>query len=214
MSNLSKLLILVILLPGAVMAQKHFEGTIKYNIEYLVIPEDMQDVSDILPKEMAVSVAGSKSRMAQTAAQGQAQIVISDLDNHQAVVLMNFMGRKIALKSDMSSEIPSKEEGSLSYNKNKATISGFKCKGATYDSGQTDMPTEIFYYPKFANYSDNFGKLSGLPLQYTIYSGGFKVRYVAVSVEQLAVSDDEFAIPSEYEIMTQEEFEQSIMNLN
>ena len=97
--------------------------------------------------------------------------------------------------------------------KEKKVVSGLKCKKAVVTSPDMDAPSVVYYHSKFKNYSENFHGLKGLPLMYTISSGGFQMRYTASNMTQEEISADLFEIPSDYEVMTQEEFEKAIMSL-
>lgn len=205
--------ILIASLP--VLAQKGFEGTIVYGIEYKDLPEEMAAFEAMLPDQTTVQIKGDQSRTEQSLGMGMKQVTIFDSKKNSGTLLLDMMGKKTAV--EMNAEEMDKQKG-----KNKAEpkfeyidgdvkkIAGYKCKKARVIlEGTTGL--ELYYtedLPKGA--SREFKGLNGFPLQYTIASGPMTMTLTASTVKQETLDKKLFTIPDGYEKQTFEEFQKSM----
>ncbi len=93
---------LAIALPT--FAQKKFEGTITFGLEYQDLPAEMAAMSAMLPDEMITQIKGDKTRLEQSLGMGMSQVTITDLKKGSGTLLMNMMGKNMAV--EMSWVIP------------------------------------------------------------------------------------------------------------
>src|SRR5690606_11246258 len=123
--NSSLILILGVIFSLSSFAQD-FEGKISYNISYGDLPEEMKAYESMLPKEMNFLVKGDKSKMTQPSAMGSETVVIADQGNNKTTVLINSMGFKVAVKSDLDEN--ERPTPNIEYVDGSKSIAGFDCK--------------------------------------------------------------------------------------
>lgn len=205
---------LAIALPT--FAQKKFEGTVVYGLEYQDLPAEMAMMEAMLPDEMTTQIKGDKTRIEQSLGMGMSQVTIMDTKKESGVLLMDMMGKKMAV--EMSKEEAEKmnkksgdaEKPEFKYLDETKEIAGYKCKKAVATiKGAGDM--EVYYTEDLpAGMSKHYEGLKGFPLEYTIDAGQFKMKITAKSVKKETLGTDLFAIPSGYEKMTFDEFSKSM----
>jgi len=206
---------LILFTTTAAMAQKAFEGTIVYGIEYKDLPAEMAAFEAMLPDQTTVQIKGDQSRTEQSMGMGMKQVTIFDIKKNSGTLLLDMMGKKTAV--EMSAEELEKQRG-----KNKAEpkfeyiegdvkkIAGYKCKKAKVIlEGTTEL--ELYYtedLPKGA--SREFKGLNGFPLEYSIASGPMTMKLTASAVTQETLDKKLFTIPDGYEKQTFEDFQKSM----
>ncbi len=192
-------------------AQKKFEGTITYGLEYQDLPAEMAAMSAMLPDEMTTQIKGDKTRLEQSLGMGMSQVTITDMKKGSGTLLMNMMGKKMAVEmsKDDLKEMDKKKgdkKPEFKYVDGTKKIAGYDCKKAIVKvEGAGEM--EIYYtedLPSGAN--KQFEGLNGFPLEYTIDSGQFKMKMTAKTVKAETLGADLFIIPSGYDKMTFDEF--------
>jgi len=197
------------LLIGSVSAQV-FEGKITFGIDY-ELPEAMEAQRSMLPSEMIVYITKGHVRIEQKTMMGD-QNVITDTKAKTTVLLMNMMGKKMAITmNDDGKEQPTP---TIVYSKETKTIAGYECKKAIYttkDQAGEEQELEVFYteeIPSEAN--DKLPGLKGYPLEYSINAQGMLMTLAAKSVSKEKVSKKLFEIPEGYEEMSMEDFMKSM----
>lgn len=213
MKNLVLALVAVaIALPT--IAQKKFEGTITFGLEYQDLPAEMAAMEAMLPDEMTIQIKGDKTRLEQSLGMGMSQVTITDLKKGSGTLLMDMMGKKMAVEmskeelKEMDKKGTKKPE--FKYVDGTKSIAGYDCKKAMVVlEGAGEM--EVYYtedLPSGAN--KQFEGLKGFPLEYTIDSGQFKMKMTAKSVKKESLGADLFEIPDGFDKMTFEEFKASM----
>ena len=205
---------LAIALPS--LAQKKFEGTINFSLEYQDLPAEMAAMEAMLPDEMTTMIKGEKTRLEQSLGMGMSQITITDMKKGNGVLLMNMMGKKVAMEMSkeelekMDKNGSSKKKPEFKYVDGEKEIAGFKCKKAIVVlEGAGEM--ELYYTEDLpAGASTQFEGLKGFPLEYTIAQGPMKIKVTASSVKQEKINSSLFEIPDGYDKMTFEEFQKSM----
>ncbi len=95
---------------------------------------------------------------------------------------------------------------SIKYKCKSKKIAGIKCKLAlvTYPDNET-IPV---YYAKTISgkLNQKFAGLKGYPMEYTLKHDGLTEHYQALEIDESVVSKEHLSIPSDYRIMTVEEF--------
>jgi GLPGLI family protein len=198
------------------MAQKQFEGTIKFKMSYEDLPAEMAMMEAMLPDEMITRVKGEKSRMEQSMAMGMSSVTITDMKKGTGIVLMDLMGQKIAMEATkeelkkLDKKKVSDKKPEFKYTSETKEIAGYECKKAfIVIEGAGEM--EIYYTEDLpAGASKQFEGLKGFPLEYSISQGPMKVSFTATKVIKEKLSDSLFSIPDGYDIMTFEEFQKTM----
>jgi len=165
----------------------------------------------MLPSEMIVYITKGHVRIEQKTMMGD-QNVITDTKAKTTVLLMNMMGKKMAITmNDDGKEQPTP---TIVYSKETKTIAGYECKKAIYttkDQAGEEQELEVFYteeIPSEAN--DKLPGLKGYPLEYSINAQGMLMTLAAKSVSKEKVSKKLFEIPEGYEEMSMEDFMKSM----
>ena len=182
------------------LAQKKFEGTITFSLEYQDLPAEMAAMEAMLPDEMTTQIKGDKTRLEQSLGMGMSQVTITDLKKGSGTLLMDMMGKKMAVemsKDDLKEmdKKKSDKKPEFKYVDGTKKIAGYDCKKALVSvEGMGEM--EIFYTDELpAGTNKQFEGLKGFPLEYTIDSGQFKMKMTAKSVKKEALGANLFAIP-------------------
>ena len=207
---MKNLVLTITLFTSTLLSAQNFEGIITSKMEY-DLPEAMEAQRSMLPSEMVMYIGKNFSRIEQKTMMGD-QIVISNFDDKSAILLMNMMGKMMAIKMDSNGE----EEDStpapeIKYTEETKEIAGYNCKKAiviTTDENEEELETEVYYTEEIpAKANDKVKGLKGFPLEYTISSQGMTITVTATNVEKKKVSKKLAEIPEGYEIMTMEEFQ-------
>lgn len=199
------------------LAQKSFEGTITFSLDYKDLPAEMAAMSAMLPDEMTTQVTSTKTRIEQSLGMGMSQVTIVDIKKGSGVLLMDLMGKKMAMemtkdeleKMDKKKSAEKKPEFKYVDGATK-TIAGYKCEKAVVSvEGAGEM--EIYYTKDLpAGASKQFEGLEGFPLEYTIKQGPMTILVSATDVKQEKLDKKLFEIPEGYDKMTFEEFQKSM----
>jgi GLPGLI family protein len=198
------------------LAQKSFEGTINYGLSYEDLPAEMAAMEAMLPDEMTIQIKGQQSRMEQSLGMGMSQVTITDMKKGSGVLLMDMMGKKMAMElskeelEKMDKKKKTQKEPEFKYVDGTKEIAGYNCKKAIV-SVEGAAEFEIYYteeLPKGA--SKTYEGLKGFPLQYTIAQGPMKIKVTAEKVKQEKLDKSLFDIPDGYDKMTFEEFQKEM----
>lgn len=194
-------------------AQKKFEGTVVYGLEYQDLPPEMAAMSAMLPDEMTTMIKGEKSRVEQSLGMGMSQVTITDSKKENGTLLMDMMGKKMAVEmskkelEDLNKKGGKDKKPEFKYLDETKEIAGYKCKKAiAVIEGAGEM---VVYYTEElpAGVSKHYEGLNGFPLEYTIDAGQFKMKVTAKSVKKESLGADLFVIPDGYEKMTLADFQ-------
>ena len=201
----------LVALGSHVFAQKAFEGTITYGIEYEDLPEEMEAMKSMLPSETIIRIKDSKTRTEQSMGMGST-ISIYDRKDNTSVTLMDMMGSKVAIKMNPKDEKKAKKEAKvldIKYLDETKEIAGYKCKKAEITL-EGEEETIIVYYTEEINTQETkaqYKGLKGFPMSYEINTPEMKMVMTVKEVKKEKVSSAEFTVPAEYEEMTMEEFQ-------
>ncbi len=206
---------LVLLAAAPAMAQKGFEGTVVFGVEYKDLPAEMAAFESMLPDETVIKIKGDQSRTEQSMGMGMKQATIFDTKKNQGTLLLDMMGKKTAV--EMSSDQMEKQRGDkakdldIQYiDGDVKQIAGFNCKKAIIKT-ESGLEMELYYSEELpAGASREFKGLKGFPLEYTIASGPMKMKLTASSVKQESIDKSLFVIPDGYEKQTFEEFQKTM----
>ncbi len=212
-----KLFILALAIASSVpvFAQKSFEGKVVYGIEYKDLPAEMAAFEAMLPDKTTIMIKGDQSRTEQSLGMGMKQVTIFDTKKNQGTLLLDMMGKKIAV--DMDAAELEKQRGEkakdleIEYvDGDVKKIAGYKCKKARVKM-EGDTGLEVYYTDELpAGASREFKGLKGFPLEYSVASGPMTMKLTASSVSQESVDKKLFTVPDGYEKQTFEEFQKSM----
>lgn len=192
------------------IAQKNFEGSITYSIEYIEVPEEVQGLESMLPQEMTMQFSGDYVRLHQEV-MGGSQVVVSDNKNKTGFVLMDMMGQKIVIrvpKAAVEEEEANMEATTVEEGTETKTIVGHKCTKATITQPDGNK-VEVFVTDELGSIKHNsYRQLDGFPLEYFSYQDGMKLRMTATKVTREKLDKSLFEIPSGYTEMSMEELNQ------
>jgi GLPGLI family protein len=196
-----------------------FEGKITFSISFPTITDPQ--TAAMLPKEATAFFKKGKSRMEMNMAMGMKQTTISDAESKKSVTLMDMMGQKYAIVSDMEDDSDKEakelaEKAKVKISGETKKIAGYNCQKAilTYpdpnqDNKEVSMTlwfTEELEADK-GYMSGPMSKIKGAVLEYSIDQGVMSMILSATSVTKETVADQLFVAPPEYKQMTQEELQ-------
>lgn len=193
----------MILFVYNVSAQKDFQGTITYGLDYIELPAQMEGMEGMLPKEMSVTIKGDLSRIDQSLGMGMRQTSIVDQKNNTIVMLMDMMGQKMKMEMPLDEmdekEKKKKSDIKIDYVDGEKEIAGFKCKKALISSKGQDGEVEVYYTEELpGSASREFEGLKGYPLEFGRNQQGMSIRISATKVDQSKVDDSKFETPDGY----------------
>jgi Domain of unknown function (DUF4412) len=197
----------------SVIAQETInEGKIVYEITYPDMEMDAQ-MAAMMPSQSIVYIKSNWSRTETAVGMGISSVTIMNSKTNEIIALMDMMGTKTAtiMKDDVPAKGKDKSTSSgMTFKLVNETkeIAGLVCKKAIMNSGDGD--DFEMYYTDAINSKSQFSKqwkdFKGFPMEYVISSSGFNMKMTAKSVSAEKVNDDFFKVPSDYKILTQEEF--------
>jgi GLPGLI family protein len=199
------------------------EGIVDYDITYPELTAEMKQMEDMLPKTLKIHFRKDQSRTEMEIG-GGTTTSIANGSKKEIVVLMDMMGKKIALKQDaeaLQKKINSQKQAgqyptdiTVTPSKETKQIAGYNCKRATisYKLNGVTEKMDCYYtteLPKAVNNLDNpaMSKVEGFLMEYNISQAGMKMRIKAAKVTPTPVPETMFSIPAEYKMVTMEELE-------
>ncbi|PKP45238.1 MAG: hypothetical protein CVT95_09205 [Bacteroidetes bacterium HGW-Bacteroidetes-12] len=189
--------------------QKNFEGTVTFKITYGELPPEMAGYESMLPKESITKLKEGKSKTTQTTAMGT-NITISDKEGN-VTILMNMMGQKIAIKESIDKEKDASSKPIITYVDETKKIAGYTCKKAELKFADTDEIMVVYYTEEIVATTSNsqlsVDGLKGFMMEYSINNQGIEMIISASTVTKEKISDAEFIVPSDYDVMTKEDFQ-------
>lgn len=210
MKNLLLLTCSIMLLSVSVFAgdggKKKWMGKIKYSLDY-DLPEAYESQRAMMATEMTCYIGKDFTRQEQGSAIGD-QITINNLATGVTVVLIDLMGKKIAISTE-DVETEDKVDPVIEYLDETKEIAGYNCKKAIYKivKDESEMAFEVYYTEDLpADANTQFKGIEGFPMEYTIEAQGMKTIYSAVEVTEEKVSKSLGEIPEGYEQMSISEF--------
>lgn len=203
------LLLTVLLASTSIHLAQNFEGKILSKLDY-ELPEAMEAQRSMLPSDMTTYIGKDFSRVEQKTMMGD-QIFISNFSDSSTILLLNMMGKMMAITITPEDSKGDGKEPKIEYVDETKEIAGYTCKKAIVtmeDENGEEMQTEVYYTEEIpARASDKIKGLKGFPLQYTILTQGMTMTVTATSVSQEKVSKKLKEVPEGYEQMTMAEFQ-------
>lgn len=187
-----------------------FIGYVKYSIKMegeMSAQEKAQQ-----PTEMTVSYSGPKSRL-EIVTPMQTQVILGDASTKEQFILLDMMGKKIALKTtaeDLEKGMKEAPEIKVNVTEETKEIAGYKCKKAEVVIGEE---TNIFWVTddiavKDPNWSTPYKELTGVLMEYSMVQNEITITYTATEVKKKKLKSLIFTVPAGYEEMTVEQFQE------
>jgi len=132
---------------------------------------------------------------------------------------MDIMGQKYAMSmttEELEKDIEDGPDVDIEVTDETKEIAGYNCKKAVVklkDKGADDDAELIVFFTDelgsgMLNYNNpTFKDIEGVMLEYSIKENDMDMTFTAISVTKKKVSDHEFVIPEDYNVMTMSEFE-------
>lgn len=210
------LIALIFALPA--QAQKKFEGSVTYGIEYKDLPAEMAAMEAMLPDEMTIRIKGDRSRIEQSMGMGMSQIVISDAKTESGILLMDMMGKKTAIEMSKAElekmdDKKKKDRPKIEYLDGSKKIAGYNCKQARILTGASGS-IEVYYTEDLPSSAHKeFEGLKGFPLEYSVSNGPMNMKMTASKVVKEKLDKGMFEIPEGYEKQTFDDFQKSMQGM-
>ena len=189
------------------------EGTITYNMTFEGLPAEqaamMGDMETILSFKEGKSLSERNSMMG-------SEITFSD--EKGLLMLIDQMGNKVAVMQtkeelDKAAAKDKTPEPKIEYVNETKMIAGYECKKAIFtivDKDKKETKFDVWYSDKFAGQSKNakgrealMKGLKGMPFEFSIPLGTFKINVVAKSVSTEPVPDSKFVVSTDgYKMIT------------
>jgi len=210
--KLLSILAVTALFVSSAIAQ--FEGKIVYGLDY-ELPPAMESRKSMLPSEMIMLVSKEKTKFIQKTMMGE-QIVITNIKSNETTLLMDMMGKKMAISvpAPTEEELQKEKLPVFKYDDKTKKIAGYKCKHAIMiveDENGDENEYDVYYTEEIpASANTKLKGLKGFPLEYTVVSNGMVIIATAKEVKKEKFPKSEFVIPEGFEKMTLEEFQKSM----
>jgi len=134
------------------------------------------------------------------------QLYIKHIPKNKAYILMTLGDKKVAVQTipDTASVL---KKYSFKPKMGSDIIANQKAKRVMVTHNEQDTTFMVNYLPNISSkYSNALNGLPGFPIKYSIYSSGIWFTHELISLEQRPVNRDNFGIPSDYEIITLDQF--------
>jgi hypothetical protein len=193
-----------------------FEGKVLFEIS---LGKDVDpQVQQMMPKESVMYVKDGKTRVEMTMGMGMKNITISDSKEKKAIVLMDMMGQKYAIKKDLSDDEKGTDETKVTVTKETKTIAGYKVTKAIIEMPVKDQKEttkmDVWFTKDLALKSSYVagasGKIDGAVLEYSVNQKGISMKFTAKQVTKESVENAKFEVPEGYKVTTQEELMKSM----
>ena len=210
------LFVLGSLMMSVFATAQDFEGKVLFEIS---LGKDVDpQVQQMMPKESVMYVKDGKTRVEMTMGMGMKNITLSDSKEKKAVVLMDMMGQKYAIKKDLTEDESASEATKVTVTKETKTIAGYKVTKAIIETPVKDekelAKMEVWFTKELAlksNYvAGASGKIDGAILEYNVNQKGISMKFTAKEVSKEKVDNAKFEIPDGYKVTTQEELMKSM----
>lgn len=207
LSFLSIFSIALIIIGCGTKVQERFEGKMVYKIT----SDRAEQYNEDSLGYQVIYAKDSMLRIENFTQLGK-QVYIKHITKNRAYILMEFEGEKVALKSIPE---PPANAGKYEFKKKrgKETIAGRIARKMEVKIPNVDSLFVMYYFDDISHdYSEAVPGLPGLPVKYTLIVNDELSDFELIQFEQKEISIDYFGIPSDYKIMTMDEFIEGFQN--
>lgn len=203
--HLSFLLILNFLTTLCVA--QDFEGEIVFSAHHKYVDSSIKSTPN-LPSSIVYKISGEYVRIEQQTQMGK-QVILFDTLSLMKTIIIYQNGKKLAIQ--LKKEIDSNLNIKTTQLEDSIKINGFNCQKILWNSyhekSSNNSYAEIFCTEKIASaYMENFEKLTGFPLKYTLVSAGIESIYESTTVTKKKLDPSIFKVDNKTPKYTFEEF--------
>lgn len=181
--------------------------------------EEDNVLADFMPNKMMVSFKENKVSVELSAGMGMFKSnFIADSKSYTMHHLVKLINKKYMTVYDK--ELANKVNDyyhpfSIIHLSGTKTIAGYECKRALVVFDNVQNTSFYLHYTdaidiKDPNWSNPFKEMDQVLLEYRIIRNGISMHFTASQITEKNVSDDTFAIPSEYETISYETMENEL----
>lgn len=183
------------------------EGVAVFDLEFPTEGMDEQ-YKAMMPTESKIYFKGDKSR-SEMEMSVMTMVSITDTKDKSMIMLMDVMGKKTAMKTDLSKSKEAEKSYKVKVTDETKTIAGYKCVKAIVTDDE-DTKFDVWFTREIEGSTSGnmqFKDIDGFLMSYEMpvpnMEGNMRMECKSVKAEK--VSDDKFTIPAGYELKTQEE---------
>ena len=184
-----------------------FEGEIVFNAHHKYVDSSIKSTPN-LPSSIVYKISGEHVRIEQQTQMGK-QVILFDTLSLMKTIIIYQNGKKLAIQ--LKKEIDSNLNIKTTQLEDSIKINGFNCQKLLWNSyhekSSKNSYAEIFCTEKIASgYMENFEKLTGFPLKYTLESAGIESTYESILVTKKKLDPSIFKVDNKTPKYTFEEF--------
>ncbi len=214
LKQLKTTLIVAICMGYTVMAQAQKvikQGTVTYGVEYN-LPADQQSIAALLPKEFEVIFKGDYSKFKMDMGMYATSIILNSSTNEMLTLTdVPMQAKKIAVKMDKDQsermrELQSGEQNfEVTLTKESKKIAGYNCVKYLLKAKESGTQSEVWTTTEIQIPTNSLTSaikgVEGVPVEFTQDTRGMKSKMTLKSIDEGAVADIDFQIPTGYEVM-------------
>lgn len=200
---------LVFMFASLFAFSQDFEGVIEREITYEDVSVELKAYISTFPASVTTYSKGNLSKTVTPNAMGGETVVLSDQESGEMITLMNTMGNKIAIRSNMN-EAEEEEDPEVEYIDETKEILGYECKKAFVETEEGEVT--IFYTEKLPNLmsSKQAAKIKGFPMQMIVSNDQITSITTVTKINEEKVKKIKMEIPSDFEEMSLEELQEKM----
>jgi GLPGLI family protein len=198
---------------GSSSAKVHSEGSIEFEASAV---DPNNPMADLAPNKMIEKFKDHKIVYEMSAGMGLMNMsIVSDYSNKTVTQLIKLLNKKYAAITNSDEIQKERTSSKMKIQKTNETkvIAGYKCKKAMVSFEDNSHPGfDIFYTDEIEldkpNWSNGFGDIDGVLLEYQLKRYGLELRFTARKVAKSKVEESDFETPGDYKIISQKELEE------
>lgn len=193
--------------------QQRFTGMLEYRIS-------VRDttMSQLFPEnKMIIYSNDTISRIENFTSQLGKQVVLRHMEKKKSYLLLDTEHGKFAIRTDESKPDTVKAERQFTFKKKmfKTSIVNRKANRMLVSHPEFEEPIEFLYFKKISNkYSTFYTELPGLPVKFSVPTADGTVDYELVKMSEYSPNHDLFGVPSEFKLVTFDEFLEKMISKN
>jgi hypothetical protein len=199
------------------------EGIIEYKIEYPYAEENSLLVG-LLPDKLQIKFKDDKVALDMTGGMGMFRIIlISNPETETATQLVKLLNKKFALelsKDEVDKLFKNQFEiKNIEFIKGEDTvIASYNCKKAIVHCSIPNRSYTIYYTNEFdinnPNWATPYKEINGIMMDYPIKMYNIEMHLTNPVVIKEEVDDSLFILPKDYKIISKEEMDNLLLNIN
>lgn len=200
---------------------KQTEGVIEFDVSYPKMDKD-NFMRDFMPNKMKLSFKNNTYASSFSAGMGMFKSnFVCNKDNQEFFQMIKLINKKYALKlsgDEINKSMSLKPAYSVEFTSDVKNIIGFNCNKAivTVNNDKQDAFT-VYYTDKIKidtpNWCNEFLEIPGVMLEYQYEKYGVCMRFFASNITYQKVNDDEFTIPTDYKLISEEEMAKEMQEI-